>query len=82
MAIEFKNALESKLGIKLSVASLLQGPTISSLAGEALKNLDSPEASNDAPLIVAKNSSDESPLSYGQQALLVPAPASARRNFI
>ena len=69
MAIEFKNALESKLGIKLSVASLLQGPTISSLASEALENLDSPEASNDAPLIVAKNSSDESPLSYGQQAL-------------
>ncbi|MBC7878685.1 MAG: amino acid adenylation domain-containing protein [Anaerolineales bacterium] len=69
MAIEFKNTVESKLGITLSIASLLQGPTISSLATEALGNLDSPEASNDTPLIVAQESSDESPLSYGQQAL-------------
>ncbi len=69
MAIEFKNTLESKLGIKLSVASLLQGPTISSLAAEALGNLDSPEDSNDTPLLIAHQSSDESPLSYGQQAL-------------
>jgi amino acid adenylation domain-containing protein/thioester reductase-like protein len=69
MAIELKNSLESKLGIKLSIASLLQGPTISSLAAEALGNLDSLEASNEAPLVISQISSDESPLSYGQQAL-------------
>jgi len=69
MAIEFKNALESKLGIKLSVASLLQGPTISSLASEALGNLDSSAPANETRLIVAKEPSVESPLSYGQQAL-------------
>ena len=69
MAIELKNSLESKLGIKLSIASLLQGPTISSLATEALGNLDSPEASNDTSLIISQEPVEESPLSYGQQAL-------------
>ncbi len=69
MAIELKNSLEFKLGINLSVVSLLQGPTISSLVTEALENLDSLEPSNDTPLIIAQESSDASPLSYGQQAL-------------
>ena len=69
MAIELKNSLESKLGIKLSVASLLQGPTISGLITEALGNLESPALDNDFPLILAQEPSDESPLSYGQQAL-------------
>jgi amino acid adenylation domain-containing protein/thioester reductase-like protein len=69
MAIELKNSLESKLGINFSVASLLQGPTISSLAAEALGNLDSSEVSNNALLVIAQEYSDESPLSYGQQAL-------------
>ncbi|RPJ23010.1 MAG: amino acid adenylation domain-containing protein, partial [Chloroflexi bacterium] len=69
MAIELKNSLESKLGINLSIASLLQGPTISGLATEALGNLDSPEASKEAPFMISQASSNESPLSYGQQAL-------------
>ncbi len=69
MAIELKNSLESKLGIKLTVATLLQGPTISGLITEALENLDSPALGKDLPLIVAQEPSDESPLSYGQQAL-------------
>jgi len=69
MAIELKNSLESQLGIRLSVASLLQGPTISRLATEALENLDSPEAPNETPLVIAQEHSDEHPLSYGQQAL-------------
>ena len=66
MAIELKNSLESKLGVNLSIASLLQGPTISSLATEMLENLDSPEAADEAPLVIAQNPSEESPLSYGQ----------------
>ncbi|HSB00522.1 MAG TPA: amino acid adenylation domain-containing protein, partial [Anaerolineales bacterium] len=69
MAIELKNSMESKLGIKLSVASLLQGPTISSLAAEALENLDAPAAENQLSLAVSKDDSNEAPLSYGQQAL-------------
>ncbi len=69
MAMELKNSMDSKLGINLSVASLLQGPTITSLAEEMLGNLDLVQASNEASLIIAENPSDESPLSYGQQAL-------------
>lgn len=69
MAMELKNSLESKLGVNLSVASLLQGPTISKLVSEALENLDAPASSYEIPLIIANNDSNENPLSYGQQAL-------------
>jgi acyl carrier protein len=69
MAMELKNSLESKLGIKLSPASLLQGPTISSLAAESLKAPDEAGASPDEPFLVATEHSEESPLSLGQQAL-------------
>ncbi|MFN8382938.1 MAG: amino acid adenylation domain-containing protein [Anaerolineales bacterium] len=69
MAIELKNSLESKIGVNLSIASLLQGPTISSLAREMLGELDSPEDANEAQLVIAQEPSGESPLSYGQQAL-------------
>ncbi|HEX9840752.1 MAG TPA: amino acid adenylation domain-containing protein [Anaerolineales bacterium] len=69
MAIELRNSLESELGVKLSVASLLRGPTVSGLAAEALRNLDSPSTANNAPLLLTQGASEESPLSYGQQAL-------------
>jgi amino acid adenylation domain-containing protein/thioester reductase-like protein len=69
MAMELKNTLESKLGAQISVASLLQGPTIASLAAEAMTNLESAKTGDEAPFVVAQNSSSESPLSYGQQAL-------------
>jgi amino acid adenylation domain-containing protein/thioester reductase-like protein len=69
MAIELKNSLESKIGVNLSIATLLQGPTISSLAKEMLGELDSPEAKNEAPLLISQEFLNESPLSYGQQAL-------------
>ena len=69
MAMELKNSLESKLGAQISVASLLQGPTIASLAAEALASLDSAETKNDAPFIIAQHAPSENPLSVGQQAL-------------
>ncbi|NOH02187.1 MAG: AMP-binding protein [Chloroflexi bacterium] len=69
MAMELKNSLERTFGVNLSVASLLQGPTISGLAVEALNGLDSPEVPNEARLVISNHESDESPLSYGQQAL-------------
>ena len=69
MAIELKNSLESRLGIKLSIASLLQGPTISTLVAEGLNSLGSSETSSDIPLVISHEPSNESPLSYGQQAL-------------
>ncbi len=69
MAIELKNAMESKLGVNLSAASLLQGPTISKLVTEALENLDSATPSDVIPLVILQDGSSESSLSYGQQAL-------------
>ncbi|MGB7874916.1 MAG: condensation domain-containing protein, partial [Anaerolineales bacterium] len=69
MAMELKNILESKLGVNLSIASLLQGPTISSLVTEALETLSTPVSEKELPLMVSSEPSDENPLSYGQQAL-------------
>jgi amino acid adenylation domain-containing protein/thioester reductase-like protein len=69
MAMELKNSLESKLGISLSIASLLQGPTISSLVVEALEGLEASSGGIELPLTISKESSDENPLSYDQQAL-------------
>lgn len=69
MAMELKNSMESKLGVKLSVTNLLQGPTISRLVAEALANLNAPQTSGEIPLVTSQSDSNESPLSYGQQAL-------------
>ncbi|HEY5730270.1 MAG TPA: amino acid adenylation domain-containing protein [Anaerolineales bacterium] len=69
MAMELKNSMESKMGVNLSVASLLQGPTISKLVAEALGNLNAPETSGEIPLVISQSDGNESPLSYGQQAL-------------
>jgi len=69
MAMELKNSLESNMGVRLSVASLLQGPSISKLAAEALGDLETPETLGEIPLVVSQSVSHESPLSYGQQAL-------------
>ncbi|MCC6498806.1 MAG: amino acid adenylation domain-containing protein [Anaerolineales bacterium] len=69
MAMELKNALEKNLGAQISVASLLQGPTIASLAAEALTHLNSAKTDDKAQFVVAQNAPSESPLSVGQQAL-------------
>jgi amino acid adenylation domain-containing protein/thioester reductase-like protein len=69
MAMELKSALETRLGVNIPVASLLQGPTISGLVREALENLDSSKTQAETPLLISKDDSNESSLSYGQQAL-------------
>ncbi len=69
MAMELKNALESRLEVTIQVASLLQGPTISSLATEALESLETPSNTNELHLKISSEDADENPLSYGQQAL-------------
>ncbi|HAV77681.1 MAG TPA: hypothetical protein DCX53_10050, partial [Anaerolineae bacterium] len=69
MAMELKNSMESKLGINLSVSSLLQGPAISKLVAEALEYLDAPVTSNEIQLVISPDTPSENPLSYGQQAL-------------
>jgi len=69
MAMELKNTLETRLGVTVQVASLLQGPTITSLVAEALEGLDTPGEKNELPLTISNEPTDEHPLSYGQQAL-------------
>ncbi|MBV6449477.1 MAG: D-alanine--poly(phosphoribitol) ligase subunit 1 [Anaerolineales bacterium] len=69
MAMELKNSLEKNLSAQISVASLLQGPTIASLAAEALTNLKSAKTDDEAQFVVVQNAPSESPLSVGQQAL-------------
>ncbi|HEX6270322.1 MAG TPA: amino acid adenylation domain-containing protein [Anaerolineales bacterium] len=69
MAMELKNALETKLGVQLSLTSFLQGPTIAGLAVDAIQSSDLLSVENVSPLILSAEPSDESPLSYGQQAL-------------
>ena len=82
MAMELKNSIESKLRINLSVASLLQGPTISKLVLKRLKILMRPKHQMKSRLSFRRMHSNESPLSYGQQALWFLHQLSARRNII
>ncbi len=82
MAMELKNSMESKLGINLSVVSLLQGPTISKLVAEALENLDAPKASNEIPLVIAQNASNEKSAFLWTAGTLVHSSTIARRNIV
>ena len=67
MAIEFKNALESRLKVQLPVSSLLQGPTISGLAHDVLDRLDGPVVNIAA--IPARPTEGVHPLTHNQQAM-------------
>lgn len=67
MAIEFKNALESRLKVQLPVSSLLQGPTISGLASQILERLDGPVVTIAAIPVRAKEGVH--PLTHNQQAM-------------
>jgi len=69
MAMELKNALEEELGLNLPVANFLQGPTIASLAAEAVDMFELPVPPDDVPFIVSDVPVEKSGLSYGQQAL-------------
>jgi amino acid adenylation domain-containing protein/thioester reductase-like protein len=67
MAIEFKNALESRLKVQLPVSSLLQGPTISGLASQVLERLDGPVVNITA--IPVRTMEGDHPLTHNQQAM-------------
>lgn len=67
MAIEFKNALESRLKVHLPVSTLLQGPTISGLAHEVLERLDQPVVNIAA--FPARAVEGVHPLTHNQQAM-------------
>ncbi len=67
MAIEFKNALESRLGVRLPVSSLLQGPTISGLASQVLERFGEPISSVAA--IPIREVDGVHPLTHNQQSM-------------
>jgi amino acid adenylation domain-containing protein/thioester reductase-like protein len=67
MAIEFKNALESRLGVQLPVSSLLQGPTISGLTAQILEMLDEPAIH--AAQIPVRPVEGIHPLTHNQQSM-------------
>ncbi|MBD3226168.1 MAG: amino acid adenylation domain-containing protein, partial [Caldithrix sp.] len=73
MAIEVKNTVESKLGVNLPIASLLQGPSITDLCNQFL-----PQLEEEKPAEEKTKTSEEAekpreiveyPLSYGQKAM-------------
>jgi amino acid adenylation domain-containing protein len=68
MAIELQSAIESSLGVPVSLASLLAGPDADQLAQLLLPQLTTPApAPSVAPL--PQQAGAEQPLSYGQRAL-------------
>lgn len=75
MAMEIKNRIENDLEIVLPIVNLLEGPTVDSLAKQAIEFLTAPlEGGFEAiPLKGFPESGDQPsegfPLSYGQQAL-------------
>ena len=75
MAMEVKNRIENDLEIILPIVNLLEGPTVDSLAKQAVEFLTAPleEGFEVIPLKGSPESGDQPsegfPLSYGQQAL-------------
>ncbi|HEX9732262.1 MAG TPA: AMP-binding protein, partial [Thermoanaerobaculia bacterium] len=70
IAVELKNAVESRLGVHLPLTQLLEGPTIAEVASSVLAQLEAPEATERAPLAAGTAEENrEHPPSYGQQAL-------------
>jgi acyl-CoA synthetase (AMP-forming)/AMP-acid ligase II/acyl carrier protein len=65
IAIELQNSIETKLGVVLPMANILEGSSIAELARAVLKPLHSPKIT----LAPEREVVTEYPLSYGQQAL-------------
>jgi amino acid adenylation domain-containing protein len=81
MAIDFKSALDSGLGLDVPLAGILQGDSLEKLADTVLALLAAPPAPTSSPSVGAsQEGAGEAPLSGGQQALWFLhqlAPASA-----
>jgi amino acid adenylation domain-containing protein/thioester reductase-like protein len=69
MAMEFRNTLETHLRVQLPVSSLLQGPTVSSLAVQILEHLDTASEISTIPSIAKMNGHSSHPLTHNQQAM-------------
>ncbi len=69
MAVELKHAVETSLGVVLSMVDFLQELSISQLASRVLAELATPSATPLAPLASVQGVTGESPLSHGQRAM-------------
>ncbi len=77
MAIELKSGVEADLGTSLPITRLLEGPTISQLADQAIEQWNSPETANAGPTASVPEGSEDGgdglptrhPLSPGQRSL-------------
>ncbi|WP_164014718.1 non-ribosomal peptide synthetase [Pyxidicoccus trucidator] len=80
MAIDFKSALDSGLGVDVPLGGILQGDSLEKLADTVLALLAAPPAPASGPAVAAHEGTGDAPLSGGQQALWFLhqlAPASA-----
>jgi amino acid adenylation domain-containing protein len=66
-AIELTHELETGLGVRLPMASLLQDFSVAQLAARLAS--DPEDGADDAPACAAAEGADEHPLSYGQRAM-------------
>ncbi len=72
MAIELKNTVESRLGLTLPIATLLQGPTVNDLCEQFLPQLSEASGSEEVVLQPKQESErriQEYELSHGQKAM-------------
>ncbi|MBW4677354.1 MAG: amino acid adenylation domain-containing protein [Desmonostoc geniculatum HA4340-LM1] len=69
IAIELQNSIETKLGVVLPMANILEGSSIAELAIALLTQLTEPLHSPKITLAPEREVVTEYPLSYGQQAL-------------
>jgi len=84
MAIELQYALETELGLAVSMWRLLEGASVAQLAAHLLKELRTDEAAPVALPLPAHAQAVTHPLAYNQQALLFAhrlAPQSAAYNI-
>jgi hypothetical protein len=68
-AVEIQQAVDAALGVSLSVAHLLAGPTLTDLAKEIAQALDEPVADRDGLAMPKEDELAAFPLTQGQRAL-------------
>ena len=68
MAVDLMHTIETSLSVNLTVADLLQSPSLSQLASQIFDSLEARPKEVRTPQAV-KSEQQEFPLSYGQQAL-------------
>jgi len=69
MAMEIKNKLDANLKAQLPISSLLQGPTVSSLATQILEHIDETSEITAIPSIAKMNGHSSHHLTHNQQAM-------------